>query len=159
MNYETFIYLGMIKPLHMFLHTKSKCMEKMSKEDEEKMCGDVYCAMIHETMIKHNEKVLILNIDPITKTNNASYIDHISFINMEYKKEDFENAFFRVLNSKRSDVMVIKAFIENDKVIRYETVENVSPSILKTMEDKKVDDILFNSIDEFIVLKPIPYLK
>lgn len=167
MNYEAFVYLGKIDPLHVFLHNKSKYMEKMSKEDEEKMCTDIYCTMIHETMIKRNEKVLILNVDQTQKTNMASYIDHISFKPMKYTKECFETALFRIITAERSindNVMVIKAIIENDKAIRFELMEskeNILFQTFKTVKDKikKVEDVSIKSIDEFIVIKPIPYLK
>ncbi len=150
---ELFIYLGHISYTHFFIHTQ---YAKNIQEDEiEQMSSQIYNMMIHETMIKINDKVCIFNVDINKNFVHVVITNHFTFKETKYDKESLKLAFKRLIQAKRSEIMTIK--YDGEKYLLYEF-----PGQLPATDKSIVDNIFvksdINKISYNISIKPIDYI-
>lgn len=71
--------------------------------------------MIHETMIKYNDKVVIFNVYVDGKID-VVIINHHTFPTMKYSTESLKHIFHRLMSLKRK--------LENNMIIKHDGIKN-----------------------------------
>lgn len=146
---EIFIYLGYSCQTYFFMHTQFN--PDLSKKTVIVMSGQIYNCMIHDQMIKFNDKVVVYNIMKNNK-HIAVIIDHDTFQPMEYPVNLLENMLIRLIAIERNHSnFCIKT--DGSKYEMYEFNESLpTRHLAKT-------DVHIDKIKYLICTKEINYLN
>lgn len=147
MDAEIFIYLGFTSNTHFFMHTEFRY------DNIEYMCCQVYNTMIHETMIRQNNKVIVFNF-----MKNGLVIvvtcNHVSFPDMKYYRDDLSRVFKRLLTAdRRKTAKCMAIHCDNEKCLLYESNGDLFQNKLLPTEELKIDEVKYVATN-----KSIPYL-
>lgn len=99
-NREIFVYLGRKDGVHYFSHTVHNKMDLLNIHN---LSGQIYNCMIHNKMIKKNEKVIVFNI--WNMEIHCTLITHIDTSSYQYNINDFENNYMLLLANRGDTIM------------------------------------------------------
>lgn len=140
---ENYIYLGLVEPVHYFLHVYY--VERDAALNEA-MTGDVYNCMIQEKMIGPGQKVIVFNLCLKDTLIWPVLANHISFPKLVGADKDAMcTVLKRLLDAERKEgengLVIIAHFDkEGERPSKYTTHDFFAGSMIKTIWERcKVD--------------------
>jgi hypothetical protein len=134
-----FLYLGWTSNVHFFLHVNE---DGLPKETVDVTCGQVHNAMIHETMLKLDESVVVYTVATNTPMR-AVVTTQISFKKPVFPKDALRTTLNRLLSvdrSKDKKLLLFKAQFGIDEK-KDDEIKKMCPTLVTCHEIEGDDNI------------------
>jgi hypothetical protein len=166
---EVFTYMGFMEPVHIFLHTQKHAM---SGDAVDMMSTQICNHLIHETMLRRDQSVLIYHVTQ-EKENivRATSVTPVDAPLVEFPEGSLQKLLLTCLRTDRTGdpcMMIIKATIAKEApfgmgpLFMYEVpqaktrdVQTVMKAMVPFVESEKLDIVL----SQVGTTKPLNYLE